>query len=91
MFFNVVDFNSDPELEKVAEMLTGKKIPIMDYPKVSKTPLSEFCTEYLDVMCFPHLFPTVAGSMFTQRRKYEIKLPVFIKHYTKYADKTLDG
>ena len=89
-FFNIVEFQRDPELEKIAKTLQNKKIPVTKYPGYLE-PCDEYKTSYLDCMCFPHLFPTHKGSMFNKDRPIRIKLKKFIEHYTRYVDKYDDG
>jgi len=91
-FFNVLDWKEDTEMAKLVKTLRGS-IPIKKYPTPSEQPLSEWDTRWLDVMCFPTLFPTVKGSMFygTAKRTIDIKLAQHISHYTKFVDVNSSG
>ena len=85
-FFSSQDIEKSLKLEKIVSQLHGHEVPVILNPQPASAPLSEFDTKYLDVMCFPCLFPTTEGSMFAKETSKAKDIKAGIHHLTRFAD-----
>ena len=63
------------------------RVPVVQWPKQSSGPISEFDTIRLMSMAFPTLFPYGKGDSTNPERHHRISFSQSVKHYHRYAMK----